>query len=151
MRKDIDLSYSGVKSGFSKEETPMQFKRQEGFRFVFNEPIDSSFKLLIDGQPVEALDSCPCQILDISPRGMKMFSEVKFGEYINKANLQVELQFVLDVTTIRAIGEIVWRKPYGRGEQYGILFQAQADIDELIISEMKLRRKKEVMQAKQNR
>lgn len=80
-----------------------------------------------------------------------MFSEVKFGEYINKANLQVELQFVLDVTTIRAIGEIVWRKSYGRGEQYGIVFQAQEDIDELIISEMKLRRKKEVLQAKQNR
>lgn len=129
----------------------MHFKRQEGFRFVFNEPIDARFKLLINGQPVEAFGSCPCKLLDISPRGVKMFSEVKFGEYINKANLQVELQFVLDVTTIHAIGEFVWRKTYGRGDQYGIVFQAQANIDELIISEMKLRRKKEVMQSKQNR
>ncbi|MFC7685705.1 PilZ domain-containing protein [Ureibacillus sp. GCM10028918] len=129
----------------------MHFKRQEGFRFVFNEPIEASFRLLVNGQPVEALGSCPGQILDVSPRGVKMFSEVKFGEYLNKATLQVELQFVLDVTTIQAVGEIVWRKPFGRGNQYGILFQAQKNIDELIISEMKLRRKKEVLQSKQNR
>ena len=74
----------------------MHFKRQEGFRFVFNEPIEASFKLLINGQPVEALGSSPCKILDISPKGVKMFSEVKFGEYINRATLQVELQFVLE-------------------------------------------------------
>ncbi|MDN4492228.1 PilZ domain-containing protein [Ureibacillus aquaedulcis] len=102
----------------------------------------------MNGQPLPALDSCPCQILDISPRGMKMFSEVKLGEYLNKAALQIELQFVLDVTTIQAVGEIVWRKPFGRGDQYGILFQAQKNLDELIIKEMKLRRKKEVMQSK---
>ncbi len=129
----------------------MHFKRQEGFRFVFNEPIEASFKLLIDGQPMDGLGSCPCKILDISPRGVKMFSEVNLGEYINKAGVQVELQFILDVTPIQAIGEIVWRKAYGRGEQYGIVFQAQENIDELIISEMKLRRKKEVLQSKQNR
>ena len=127
----------------------MHFKRQEGFRIVFNEPIEASFKLLINGQPVEALGSSPCKILDISPKGVKMFSEVKFGEYINRATLQVELQFVLDVTPIQAIGEIVWSKPFGRGNQYGVLFQAQEDIDELIVSEMKLRRKKEVLLAKQ--
>jgi len=128
----------------------MQFKRQEGFRFVFNEPIEASFKLLINGQVVNAAGS-PCKILDISPRGIKMFSEVDLGEYINKANLQIEVQFILNVTTIQAIGEIVWCKGFGRGHQYGIQFQAQENIDELIISEMKLRRKNEVLQSKQNR
>ena len=128
----------------------MHFKRQEGFRFVFNEPIEASFKILIDGQAVDAAEN-PGEILDISPRGIKMFSEVDLGEYINKANLQIEVQFILNVTTIQAIGEIVWSKVFGRGHQYGIQFQAQENIDELIISEMKLRRKNEVLQSKQNR
>ncbi|KGR76463.1 PilZ domain-containing protein [Ureibacillus sinduriensis] len=126
-----------------------QFKRQEGFRYIFNEPIEASFKLIQDGKFVDSGNRFPCKILDISPRGVKMFSEVKLGEYLNKATLQIEVQFVLDVTTIQAIGEVVWRKPFGRGDQYGILFQDQKEIDELIISEMKLRRKKEVMQSKQ--
>ena len=129
----------------------MHFKRQEGFRFVFNEPIEASFKLIENGQIVDSGTSFSCRILDISPRGVKMFAEAINGEYIKKANLQIQLQFVLDVTTIQAIGEIVWHKPYGKGNQYGILFKNQKDIDELIISEMKLRRKKEVLQAKQNR
>lgn len=129
----------------------MNFKRQEGFRFVFNEPIEASFKLMVNGNYVDGGNSFPCQLLDISPRGAKMFSEGNLGEYFNKTNLQVELQFVLDVTTIRAVGEIVWRKPFGRRNQYGLLFQAQEDIDELIISEMKLRRKKEVLQSKKDR
>lgn len=129
----------------------MHFKRQEGFRFVFNEPIEASFKLIKDGQIMEGEASFSCKILDISPHGAKMFAEAINGEYIKKANFQVQLQFVLDVTTIHAIGEIVWSKPFGRGNQFGILFHGQEDIDELIISEMKLRRKKEVLQAKQNR
>ena len=129
----------------------MQFKRQEGFRFVFNEPIQASFKLMEDGEVIEPNRIFPCKILDISPRGVKMFVDKLNGEYINKANLQVQLQFVLDVTTIQAIGDIVWRKPLGQGAQYGILFHAQENIDELIISEMKLRRKKEVLQSKNKR
>jgi len=129
----------------------MYLKRKEGFRFVFNQPIDARFKLLVSGQAIEAIGSCPAQILDISPRGAKMFSEVKFGEYIHSSTLQVELQFVLDVTTIQAIGEVVWSKPFGKGYQYGVQFQAQENIDELIISEMKKRRKKEVLQSKQTR
>lgn len=125
----------------------MQFKRKEGFRFVFNQPLDTSFKLLLNGEPVDA-ESYSCEILDISPRGIKMFSEAKIGEYINKASLQIEIQFILDVTTIQAVGEIVWSKPYGSGHQFGVVFHAQEEIDELIISEMKLRRKKEVLLSK---
>lgn len=124
----------------------MNFKRQEGFRFVFNEPIDAMFRLMINGASNN--ETYDCKILDISPRGIKMFSEAKFGEYLNHTTLQIEVQFVLDVTMIRATGEIAWSKPYANGNQFGVLFHAREDIDELIISEMKRRRKREVMQAK---
>lgn len=127
----------------------MKFKRQEGFRYVFKEPIEASFQLIQDGKFVDSGKCYPCRILDISPKGVKMFSEVKLGEYLNQATLQMQLEFVLDVATIQAIGEVVWLKSFGRGDQYGILFQDQKEVDELIISEMKHRRKKEVMQSKQ--
>lgn len=124
----------------------MIFKRQEGFRFVFNEPIDAKFRLIINGTLNN--EQYDCKILDISPKGIKMFSDAKIGEYLNNTTLQIEIQFVLDVTMIQATGEIVWSKTYANGSQLGVLFHSREDIDELIISEMKRRRKKEMLQAK---
>lgn len=125
----------------------MNFKRQEGFRFVFNEAIDAKFKLRLNGRDIN-FEPYECKIIDISPRGIKMFSEAKIGEYLNNTTLQIEVQFVLDVSMIRATGEIVWSKPYANGSQFGVLFHEDENIDELIISEMKQRRKKEVLQDK---
>ncbi len=126
----------------------MIFKRQEGFRFVFNEPIDANFVLIDkDGQASDEKTSHPCKILDLSPRGIKVFTNAKIGEDANKP-IQVEIQFVLDVTNIRAIGEVVWSKPFGQGKQLGIQIVDQPDIVDLIISEMKQRRRKEVLTKK---
>ncbi|TSI04293.1 PilZ domain-containing protein [Lysinibacillus sp. BW-2-10] len=125
----------------------MNFRRKEGFRFVFNDPIEANFKIYINGQLASA-DKYNGKILDISPRGMKMFCGPEIGEYLRSTTLQVEVQFVLDVTTIRALGDVVWSKPLGSGFQCGIILAAQEDIDNLIIDEMKRRRKKEVLQSK---
>ncbi|MEK4228448.1 PilZ domain-containing protein [Solibacillus sp. FSL H8-0538] len=126
----------------------MLFKRKEGFRFAFGEPVPANFVILVNGKPVDIEQSInPCQILDISPRGIKMFTEVDIGEHMNKL-LQLEVIFVLDVTTIRAVGEIVWSRPYGRGKHYGLIFDNQPLIEGLIISELKMRRKKEIKRGK---
>ncbi|KGR80606.1 PilZ domain-containing protein [Ureibacillus manganicus] len=128
----------------------MQFKRQEGFRFVFNEPIEASF-VFID-KDEQANDkiiniSHPCKILDLSPRGIKIYTNVEIGESKSKP-LQLEVQFVLDVTNIRVIGEVVWSKRFGQGKQLGVQIVDQPDIVDLIINEMKQRRKKEVFAKK---
>ena len=128
----------------------MQFKRQEGFRFVFNEPIDASFVFIDkDEQANEEISkiSHPCKILDLSPRGIKIYTNVEIGESKSKP-LLLEVQFVLDVTNIRAIGEVVWSKRFGQGKQLGIQIVDQPDIVDLIINEMKQRRKKEVFAKK---
>ncbi|RHW39921.1 PilZ domain-containing protein [Lysinibacillus yapensis] len=126
----------------------MQFKRKEGFRYVFKEPIKANVRLLLDGVAINPHTPYSSEILDISPRGVKLFSEAKIGEYLNNLNLQMELQFVLDVKLIEAIGEIMWVNPYMNGQQYGLSLHAQEDIDKLIISEMKFRRKKEMLLSK---
>ncbi len=125
----------------------MQFKRSEGFRYEFPNPINANFKILVNGlaenieQPVYE-----CQIHDISPRGMKMFSEVGFGEHSNKI-LQLEIHFILDEVAITAVGNIVWEKPYAKGRLYGLIFLNQPKLENLIISELKARRRKEVLRA----
>lgn len=122
----------------------MIFKRQEGFRFSFGEPLDAGFIVLIDGKPVGGVDNRQaCKVLDISPRGIKMRTEVDLNSYINKV-IQLEVFFTLDQVEIRGVGEIVWSKKYGSGYHYGIVFSNQPGVESLIISELKARRRKEM-------
>ncbi|WP_042471160.1 PilZ domain-containing protein [Bacillus ndiopicus] len=127
----------------------MFFKRQESFRFSFDEPIQAKVKVLINGQSVvkDNVEIFDASILDISPHGIKMFAETNFNDIGNKIPL-LEVQFVLDSSEIVGIGEIVWTKAFGKGKQYGIVFQEQAAIESLIISELKMRRRKEVFKPK---
>ncbi|RKJ29777.1 PilZ domain-containing protein [Butyricicoccus sp. 1XD8-22] len=123
----------------------MIFKRQEGFRFVFNEPIEASFVVISTGEKSDAQKiKHSCKILDLSARGLKIYTEAEIGEYKNKP-FSLEIHFVLDVTQIHAVGEIIWSRPFGQGRQYGIQLPDQPDIVDLIISEMKERRGKEVL------
>lgn len=122
----------------------MIFKRTEGFRFAFGEPIAANFVLLLNGKPEDGKHSC--SILDVSPHGMKMFSKTEIGEYRNKV-VQIEIQFVLDEVLIKAVGEVVWKKTLGKEYHYGLVFDNQPIVEELIVSELKVRRKKEVKRA----
>ena len=122
----------------------MAFKRTEGFRFAFGEPIYAKYLVLIDGKPQDLeRTKYDCEILDISPRGMKMFSYHHIGEHSNKL-LQIEVHFILDEVLIKAVGDIVWEKSFGNKNQYGLIFDGQPQVEQLIVDELKLRRKKEV-------
>ena len=127
-----------------QEELIMVFKRTEGFRYAFKEPISANFMILLDGKSENIeLTKYPCEIVDISPHGMKMFSNKEIGVHNNKL-VQLEVQFILDEVLIKAIAEVVWAKDLGGHIQYGLTFENQPVIEELIVSELKLRRKKEV-------
>ena len=126
----------------------MIFKRNEGFRFSFGEPLEAHYVILIDGKPTSIeKPRVECQVLDISPRGMKIITETDFSS-ISGQYVQLEFYFMLDLVQIKAIGEIVWSKQFGQKYQYGINFPNQSSLEDLIISELKSRRKREVKGAK---
>lgn len=121
----------------------MIFKRQEGFRFKFEEPVTMTFAIYEDGR-VNQEQTAMAELLDISPRGLKMFTEVDLG--VNPPPL--DLRFVLDTREVRTYGEIIWSRPFGTGKQYGVFFNNQGAVEDLIVEELKLRRKKEAAEAK---
>ena len=121
----------------------MIFKRQEGFRFKFEEPVTMTFAIYEDGR-VNQEQTAMAELLDISPRGLKMFTEVDLG--VNPPPL--DFRFVLDTREVRAYGEIIWSRPFGTGKQYGVFFNNQGAVEDLIVEELKLRRKKEAAEEK---
>ena len=124
----------------------MFFKRTEGFRYKFEEPLQTTFTIVENGRAVKD-EAAIGGILDISPKGIKMFSTVDLnaGKAISP---QLEIRFVIDTLTIVAYGEVMWSRPYMKGKQYGIFFNNQAQLEDLIVEELKIRRKKEIMAAK---
>lgn len=128
----------------------MIFKRTEGFRFAFEEPLDAGFVILIDGKPADLEQNrVACQIIDISPRGMKLATDTDLNEYSSQM-MQLEIHFVLDQVDIKGIGEIVWSKMFGNGYHYGIVFYNQPAVEATIVNELKSRRRKEVKKKRPN-
>lgn len=126
----------------------MIFKRTEGFRHVFGEPLEAEFVILINGKPIDLEQNrIACRIIDISPRGMKISTEADLNEYSSQI-LQLEIIFVLDQMEIRGIGEIVWTKTFGSGYHYGIVFYNQPTVEVTIVEELKMRRRKEVFKGR---
>jgi len=121
----------------------MIFKRQEGFRFKFEEPVQITFAVYENGR-VNHGQTAMAELLDISPRGLKMYTEVDLG--VNPPPL--DIHFVLDTQEVRAYGEVIWSRPFGSGKQYGVYFNDQGRVEELIVDELKLRRKKEAAETK---
>ncbi|WP_336636209.1 PilZ domain-containing protein [Lysinibacillus fusiformis] len=121
----------------------MIFKRQEGFRFKFEEPVQITFAVYENGR-VNHGQTAMAELLDISPRGLKMYTEVDLG--VNPPPL--DIHFVLDTQEVRAYGEVIWSRPFGSGKHYGVYFNDQGRVEELIVDELKLRRKKEAAEAK---
>lgn len=126
-----------------------KYKRKEAFRFVFNQPLDAEFSVLVNGRQIDS-EMHPCKIIDISPRGMKVYTNSDISKIYNipPESFQFQMHFVLDITRIQAIGYVRWCKLFGTGAHFGLQFENQPDIEELIISEMKRRRRKEVISKK---
>lgn len=126
----------------------MIFKRQEGFRYAFGEPLEAEIVVLIEQKPLDVeRTTIPCEILDISPRGLKIAIGEDFNEHKNKV-LQLEISFILDTTEIKGIGKIVWSKKVGSTYHYGVTFFNQSNVENLITNDLKIRRRKEILQAK---
>lgn len=119
----------------------MSFRRKESFRFVFNEPLDAVFSIYVDGEPLNE-NNYPCKIIDISPRGMKLHTEEKMDLDLKRHN-QFEVKFILNISNINALGEVIWSRPSITGKPFGIFF-LDSEIGELIINELKIRRRREV-------
>lgn len=124
----------------------MFFKRSEGFRYQFKEPLQTTCTIVENGKAVTS-EAAIGQIFDISPRGIKLYTTVDL--HAGKAICpRLEIRFVIDTQPIVAYGEVMWSKPYMKGKQYGIFFNNQAPLEDLIVEELKIRRKKEILAEK---
>lgn len=123
----------------------MLFKRNEYFRYTFGKPLEGEFRIVIvDGEERESHPG-DCQLIDISPGGAKLFA--KFDIPLERGSVRLRVKFILLEDAIDVPGVIVWRKAYSSGYMYGFDFDEDATLEQLIVVELKLRRRSEINSA----
>ncbi|GGG13378.1 hypothetical protein GCM10007425_04590 [Lysinibacillus alkalisoli] len=124
----------------------MVYRRNESFRYTFPEIV------VISGVLVSELEHLNHKewkghIVDISPQGMKVVSDLQLTE-TEIRQVQLESNFRIDANMIKGYAEIRWYKSYGGGQQLGLYFHEQAEVEGKIIDDLKSRRRKEVLRSK---
>lgn len=111
----------------------MFYKRSESFRYTFGTPPEISLQLmdLLNDQTLSP--EIYCLLLDISPKGAKLFSEKE----LKPGGKNVNMKFVLNHETIAADAAIVWKQQYEEGWIYGADFERNSIKEMLILSEIR--------------
>ena len=128
----------------SKGGGDLKYNRNEYFRYAFGEPCEATFRLIKQregNEEVELSKKGICKIIDISPNGLKMSSELFIA--IDQLH-RVEVNFTLDTTPISMIGEFVWSHRKVDGHEYGVRLASDNESEKMIVNELKNRRRKEV-------
>lgn len=120
----------------------MLYKRTEYFRYTFGEPLEAKFQIVVENGTDTESSPGECHFMDISPGGAKLFA--KFNIPLEREAVRLHIKFTLHEKLIDLQGVIVWKKPYSGGYMYGYDFDEDPAIEQLIVEELKLRRRFEV-------
>ena len=120
----------------------MEYRRRESFRHVLVHEVPVTYNCQGDGIKMYRQGN----IVEISPSGLKLFTEENLP--YEKGEIELDLSFNLYSKPINVRGDVRWKKAIGGGYQYGVYMNTVDEHQELIISELKLRRRKEVFEAK---
>ncbi len=109
--------------------------RKEGFRYEFGSPLPCTFEVSsIDDSPLDS-NSGAATIINISPHGIKMGSELDIP--INGRKIGIKLEFVIMNAPIVVHGHLVWQKREFKHYTYGVHLEIGESVERTIIEELK--------------
>ncbi|TSI07394.1 PilZ domain-containing protein [Lysinibacillus sp. BW-2-10] len=116
-----------------KDQKRVNFKRNEGFRLIFNQPIPATFIILkISGKDVKSKKG-EIQILDMSLKGAKIQTKFK----LPTPNTRIEMEFVIYDKPMHLVGELVWEKQSNQEFIYGMVFDSSMLLQQQLLQELK--------------
>ncbi|ALS78033.1 PilZ domain-containing protein [Planococcus kocurii] len=111
----------------------MFYKRLESFRYTFGAPPEIYLQLLDSNNKDALSQKVYCLLLDISPKGAKLFTE----EELAARQKTARMKFILNHETITVDATIVWKQKYEEGWLYGADFERNTVKEMLILNEIR--------------
>ncbi|WNS76136.1 PilZ domain-containing protein [Bacillus sp. DTU_2020_1000418_1_SI_GHA_SEK_038] len=109
------------------------YKRQEGFRLAFNEPIPATFTILNLEGKVDDSQNGFFHILDMSVKGAKIISI----KQIHIPNFHIKMECVIVDEPIQMDGELIWEKKRNNEFIYGVSFIPKSYSEQQLLQELK--------------
>lgn len=108
----------------------MYYKRNESYRFVFNQPVEGKLTKREDNNTV----TTDVRILDASNEGAKIYckSAIEF-----KKNTEIQLSFKLNSTSFHTSGIVKWTKKFQNTLELGLHLNTDDEYKSNIIMELK--------------
>lgn len=120
----------------------MEYKRSESFRHILKNDMDVHYSFTVNDVAMTKV----AKIIDISPSGISIVTTEAFTEAQLKS--VITFSFTIHSKEIKTIGFIRWKKHHIDGFQYGVDLDTDETMEKIIIEELKLRRKQEVLEQK---
>ncbi|WP_176446815.1 PilZ domain-containing protein [Lentibacillus sp. CBA3610] len=108
----------------------MYYKRNESYRFVFNQPVAGKLTKREPNRKITA----DVHVLDVSRQGAKLYCQ---NTVDLKKNTNISLSFRLNMTSFDATGNIVWIKKYPQTSELGVHLHTDDTYRETMTKELK--------------
>lgn len=116
-----------------KDQNKKRFKRNEGFRLSFKEPIQTTFTIhQIEDKDVTSKKGV-LSIIDMSLKGAKLISKLSLSvphTIVSLENPLAEEPFFIE-------GELIWEKDTTEGFIYGMRFLSDSYSEEILLQTLK--------------
>lgn len=112
--------------------TPV-YKRNEGFRLTFKNPIPGVFLILTIQGKSAGDNKGILTIIDMSLKGAKVFSTLQ----LPTPNTQIKMESTINDQPITIDGELIWSRKNSTGYTYGVSFDTNSYSEQQLLSELK--------------
>ncbi len=115
----------------------MKFRRQETFRYQFENPVNCLFRILkVDSKELTSKIG-KAYVNDISEGGIKISSPLSIP--LENKVIEIELTFKLNQEDLVLTGTLAWRKDnFNNQYSYGVQFTIDESLKKQLIQELKI-------------
>ncbi|MBY0121777.1 PilZ domain-containing protein [Bacillus sp. S/N-304-OC-R1] len=114
----------------------MRYRRQESFRYQFEEPVACTFRILKVESKERLSNTGNAYVYDISEGGVKLTTPLNLS--IDNKKIEIEISFRLNEAELLLTGILVWKKNHINDYSYGVHFTIDEKLKRKLIEELKI-------------
>lgn len=114
----------------------MRYRRQESFRYQFEEPIACTFRILKVEDKERVSNIGNAYVYDISEGGVKLTTPLNVS--LDNMKIEIEISFRLNEEELLLTGLLVWKKNHKNDFSYGVHFTIDEKLKRQLIEELKI-------------
>lgn len=115
----------------------MKYKREEYFRYTFEEPIIAHFNISQINNLKVTTSKGEASVIDLSPSGLRLSTPLEISQ-ANHQSIHLTISFQLNEEVFEVNGEIIWMEDKIKSYHYGIELFTDDTLEQELINQLKI-------------